>query len=168
MNTNLLKIFSGDVIISSKLPPDLKMQLIEYIENASDYQVKRFLLYTEITKDTNSDLARSIVDNEFNISDLPEKVIHFSEAGGRVAKLRKTYSSVWAAANTVPIWMLYRKIRSIYDDCTKKCGKYELNTSRRQHCMVKCKAGRTKIEKDLKTLEKSRRSFKKRGSDIPE
>ena len=111
-----------------------------------------------------------------------------SEAGGRIAKLRKTYMSASGAYSGygTPIWALYRKVRSMYDSCTRKCGTYELNTTRRQHCMIKCRVrkyeaqlaaaektgNKTEIDKSkaalLKvqaTLKKSIASFKSRGAD---
>jgi len=50
-------------------------------------------------------------------------------------------------------YVIYRKIRSLSDVCTKKCGTYELNTARRQHCMIKCKI--TKIQAELAAAKKN-------------
>jgi hypothetical protein len=168
MDTNLIKLFAGHIIVVSEMDKETKRDLLTFVEHASDYQVKYFLLDATLVEDTRSDLARSLVDSKFDISGLPEKVNHFAEAGGRVAKLRKSYMSVYGAANSGPLWLLYRKIRSTFDACTKRCGKYELNTSRRQHGMQRCKADATKSEKDLKVLAKSKRSFEKRGAEVPE
>jgi multidrug resistance efflux pump len=84
-------------------------------------------------------------------------------------------------------WLAYRTIRAQFDKCTKRCGAYELNTSRRQHCMIKCKEAKARAElaaakkandekrikkaaKDLQKvqalLKKSTASFTKRGADI--
>ena len=91
------------------------------------------------------------------------------EAGGRVAKLRKTTSSLAAAGGYAnPAWLAYRAVRGAYDICTKKCGKYELNTTRRQHCMAQCKAKKTGKAKHQATYQKSKRSFTDRGADLPE
>jgi hypothetical protein len=108
------------------------------------------------------------------------------EAGGRIAKLRKSAMSLYGSAVT-PGWAAYRAIRGAIDKCTKKCGTFEINTSRRQHCMIKCKtdvlkqaikdAQKTnpkvvpKLQKQLakaeKTYFKSIQSFRKRGAEPP-
>jgi len=42
-------------------------------------------------------------------------------------------------------WAIYRKIRAKHDICTKKCGTYELNTVRRQVCMLRCNINETQM-----------------------
>lgn len=121
-----------------------------------------------------------------NIDVLVDEVL--KEAGGRVAKIRKTFNSQAAAVGvTTPLWAWYRKIREKHDICTKRCGTYEVNTSRRQHCMIKCKvdkvtsqlaaAKKAKNEKEIEKLKvslvkakesyrKSVQTFKKRNVKI--
>jgi len=176
MNDNQLKILAGEIVVKSKLTKPAKLQLLNYLQKeATESQVKAFLLDGEIVNLDNQ--AEEIVNERFAIS----------EAGGRVAKLRKTAMSMGAAVGYgAPIWALYRKIRSVYDNCTRRCGTYELNTSRRQHCMIKCKLEKyearlkaaenaknaTEIEKSKAALMKakaefmkSKASFKARGAE---
>lgn len=55
----------------------------------------------------------------------------------------KTYFSM--SATGTPGWLLYRKIREKHDVCTKKCGTYEINSVRRQVCMLRCNIGETEM-----------------------
>lgn len=170
------RILAAEIVVSSKLPTSVKTQFVNFIKEAkSDTQIKALLMDGEIVKlDKDSE---KLVEQRWEIS----------EAGGRVAKLRKTYMSQAGSGGGLNVfWLAYRKIRSLYDDCTKRCGKYELNTSRRQHCMIKCKAAKAKAElaaaqkagkgdkiakakadlqKVEKILAKSKASFAKRGAD---
>jgi hypothetical protein len=194
MNTNLLKLFAGSIIVSSQMESEVKKDLLNFVENASDYQVKTFLLDAEMVNDTDNAFTLSILDSKFEISAIPVKISEFersnffTEAGGRVAKLRKSAMSLKGAAGGSVLWATYRKIRSVFDNCTSRCGKYELNTSRRQHCMIKCRVDKYKaklsaaqkannkaeiekvnrsLAKARATLEKSVRSFQSRKVDEP-
>lgn len=170
-----LRIFAAEVVVESKLSKPAKLQILNFIkEDATDAQVKALLMDGKIVQ--LDEQAEQIVNDRFEVS----------EAGGRVAKLRKSYMSQTGASMPI-IWAAYRKIRSLYDSCTTKCGRYELNTTRRQHCMLKCKVDMLKaklataqkakkesevqklknqISKAEKTLQKSIQSFKKRGAEI--
>jgi hypothetical protein len=170
------RLLAAEIVVSSKLPTNVKRQFVNFIKEApSDAQVKALLMDGEIVK--LDEEAEEIVNQRWEVS----------EAGGRVAKLRKSAMSQWGSGGGLNVfWLAYRKIRSLYDVCTKKCGKYEINTSRRQHCMIKCKEAKARAElaaaqkagkgdkiakaqADLKKaqalLAKSKASFAKRGAD---
>lgn len=169
-----LRIIAGQIVVESKLSKQGKLQMIKFIQQEStDAQIKALLMDGKIVQ--LDEQAEQIVNDRFEVS----------EAGGRVAKLRKTYTTQ-AGAGFPVLWALYRKIRSHYDSCTRRCGKYELNTSRRQHCMIKCKvekvkgqlAGaikaknktevdkmKSKLLKAQAALAKSQASFKARGAE---
>lgn len=175
MDITELKILTGHIITESKLSKQAKIQLLNWIQNeAIEVQLKAFLLDGEIVH--LDEQAEQIVNDRFSIS----------EKGGRIEKLRKTWSTQFGSAMG-PFWLLYRKIKSAFDNCVKRCGTFELNTARRQHCMYKCKAdkakqelqaaqktknpkkvesAKNKLEKALKALKKSEMSFKKRGAEI--
>ena len=171
-----LKIIAGDIVTRSELTKPAKLQLLEWLQNeATEGQIKAFLLDGAIVH--LDEQAEEIVNTRFNVS----------EAGGRVAKLRKSYMSMAGAGGGMnPMWLAYRKVRSMFDDCTRKCGTFEINTSRRQHCMAKCKvvkfesmlaaAKKAKNDKEVQkisaqlqnakaTLLKSKSSFKSRGAE---
>lgn len=170
------RLLAAEIVVSSKLPTSVKRQFVNFIKECkSDAQVKALLMDGEITK--LDEQAENIVNQRWELS----------EAGGRVAKLRKSYMSTAGSGGGLNVfWLAYRKIRSMYDSCTKRCGTYELNTSRRQHCMIKCKVAKAKAElaaaqkagkgdkiakakadlqKAEKILAKSKASFAKRGAD---
>jgi len=171
-----LRIIAGAIVTESKLSKGAKTQLLNFIQNeATDVQVKALLLDGKIVTKIDEQ-TEGIINDRFEVS----------EAGGRVAKIRKTYASLaGAGAGLNAFWLVYRTIRSQFDKCTKACGSYELNTSRRQHCMIKCKVDKykamlaaakkagnakeaSKAEKGLRKatalLQKSQSSFSKRGA----
>ena len=172
-----LQLISFAVVVESQLPKAAKTQLINFIKEASDIQLKVFLMDGEIISvDAN---VEQIITERFNAHPI-------NEAGGRIATLRKSYMTQVGASAGV-YWLLYRKIRSMFDECTNKCGRYELNTARRQVCMAKCRvdkysrmmaaAKKTKNEKEVvsskakyekakQTYDKYVRSFQKRGSEL--
>ena len=170
------RLLSAEIVMCSKLPASVKKQFISFIKEApTDAHVKALLMDGEIVK----------LDKE--AEKLVEQRWELSEAGGRVAKIRKTYSSMAGSSGGVnPIWLIYRKVRSLYDQCTRRCGKYEVNTTRRQHCMIKCKVAKYKAQlaaakkannqgeiqkseaslaKAEAELKKSIASFKSRGAE---
>ena len=171
-----LRILAAEIVVSSKLPKTVKRQFVNFIKEApSDTHVKALLMDGGIFK--LDEEAQKLVEQRWELS----------EAGGRVSTLRKTYMSQAGAGTGLNIvWLAYRKIRSLYDACTKRSGTYELNTSRRQHCMIKCKVAKAKAElsaaqktgkvdmiakakADLQKAEnilaKSKMSFAKRGAN---
>ena len=177
-----LRLLSCEIIVESDMSKSSKIHLLNFIkEDETDAQIKALLMDGKIVK--LDEQAEEIVNDRFEIS----------EAGGRVAKLRKSVMSVVAVTSLYGIpYLIYRTIRSSFDHCTERCGTYELNTSRRQHCMLKCKVD--KYEKMVKSakqkdltpkekislnklkgrlikaqhaLKKSIQSFKDRGAQTP-
>jgi len=45
----------------------------------------------------------------------------------------------------------YRVIRSMFDNCTKQCGTFQVNTPKRQLCMLQCK--KVSLEKHITLLK---------------
>jgi len=169
-----LKLMAAYMVKESALTKGAKLQLLKFIQNeASDIQIKGLLLDGEILGDLDEQ-ATEILEQRFSVS----------EAGGRIATMRKSYMTRVGAGGGL-IWLAYRKIRSAFDACTKQCGKFELNTARRQLCMAKCKvnminsklaaAKKAKNDSEVKKmtsqlvkakerLAKYQASFKKRGA----
>jgi hypothetical protein len=77
MNTNLLKLFGGHMIANSKLSESAKLQLLNYIEEADEYQVKAFLLDGELMREPKDIVCEEIVDQRFEISGIPDKLKDF-------------------------------------------------------------------------------------------
>jgi len=175
MTKGELQIMAGVLVVESKLTYPAKKQLFTFIKTeATESQLKAFLLDGKVV--IVDEQSEQIINDRFMVS----------EAGGRVAKVRKSAMSLQVAGT--PVWALYRLIRATMDICTKRCGTYEANTSRRQHCMIKCKIDglkkqlefakknspdavpgiQKKIEKEQETYGKSIMSFKNRGANMPE
>lgn len=170
-----LKLMNANVVYESKLPNEAKIQLLNFIKNeASEVQLKALLLDGKIIPNVD-EVTEHVINDRFAVS----------EAGGRIATLRKSAGSLSTGGSV--FWLIYRKIRAHYDICTKKCGKWEINTARRQVCMIKCKIDKvkaqlakakqykdsneiTKLEAELKKAENTyaryQASFKKRGAEI--
>jgi hypothetical protein len=81
-------------------------------------------------------------------------------------KLNTYASLVGSGGGTSLTWLAYRKIRSAIDNgCTDACGRYELNTVRRQECMQKCKADKTGSAIAKLKAKEYEEHAKKRGVD---
>jgi hypothetical protein len=78
MNVNLLKIFSGHIIATSEMSSSAKKQLLNYVQEGTEYQVKAFLLDGEIMRDPDDLVCKEIIDQRFYSSNLPEKLNKFS------------------------------------------------------------------------------------------
>ena len=172
-----LRIIAGDIVVESKLSKSAKLKVLKFIQTeATDAQIKIFFMDGKIVK--LDEQAEAIVNDRFEVS----------EAGGRVAKLRKSYMGQAGSGSGLNVfWVAYRAIRAKFDKCTKTCGKYEVNTSRRQHCMILCKLKKAQGElaaaqklgdakkiakskaavvKAANTAKKSVASFTKRGAEV--
>jgi len=169
------RLLAAMVVKEAELSSATKLQLLKFIQNeATDSQVKSLILDGEITSLDES--AEQVVNDRFAVS----------EAGGRVATLRKSYMS-HAGVGSPVVWAAYRKIRSKFDICTKRCGTYEMNTARRQGCMLTCKiaklsgemsaakkAGKAmeaaekgkQLAKAQASMKKFKAGFKKRGAEL--
>ena len=79
MKANLLKLFSGHTITMSEMSKAAKLQLLNYIQDAQEYQVKGFLLDGEIMKEPKDIVCEEIIDQRFYASELPEKVKDFEK-----------------------------------------------------------------------------------------
>ena len=174
-----LRIIAAEMIVESKLSKSAKFQLLNFIkEEATDAQVKVLLMDGKIVQ--LDEQAEQIVNDRFEIS----------EAGGKVSQARKTYFSAAnspvgaavaglasaGAAGAAPaaagaaigagIWALYRAIRGKYDKCTKRCGTFEINTARRQHCMAKCKIEKTQAELNAAMKSKNQKEIEKKKAAL--
>jgi hypothetical protein len=78
LNVNLLKIFSGHIITSSEMSSASKNQLLNYVKEGTEHQVKAFLLDGQIMKDPDDLVCKEIIDERFSSSDIPEKLKQFS------------------------------------------------------------------------------------------
>lgn len=135
MNADNLKIFCGKIVTETKLSKEAKLQLLTFIQHeATKHQLMAFMLDGKITK--LDEHAEKIVEDRFNASSKLQEI----------RPLVKTYASVVGGVGSYGIpWLIYRKIRSKTDMCTKKCGTYQLNSIRRQYCMAKCQAVKLQI-----------------------
>lgn len=67
----------------------------------------------------------------------------------------KTALSVAALSTPVlPFWVIYRSLRSAFDEKTRRCGIYGINTSNRQLCMMKVEM--EKLQRIMDIAKKSK------------
>jgi len=151
MNVNLLKVFAGHIVTVSEMDSDTKLQLLNFLEGASDYQIKTFLLDVEMVKDTTNEFAKSIVDTRFEISALPTKVKQFQESYIE----ESIPKSILGIALVGPGgWLMYRTIRAAFDEKSKKCGVYGVGRVR-DVCLWKARADKHKKLANLLKKAKS-------------
>ena len=79
MNVNNMKIFAGHAIVTSEMGSDAKNQLLNYVQEGSEHQVKAFLLDGEIMKDPDDIVCQTIIDERFDASGLRETIKTFSK-----------------------------------------------------------------------------------------
>lgn len=175
MNNKIgLKYLSGSIVYESKrLTPGSKIQLLNFIKEADEHQLMSFLLDHKLDKIADP-LAAKILEKRFENS-------MYADYLHEIMPKLKTYASQAGMGAYLAPWLVYRKVRSMYDECTKKCGTYEINSIRRQVCMVKCNIRRTEllikgnvdVEKNKLKLHKLQgklkeyeAQFKKRGAEM--
>ena len=116
MDKRSLKLLSCLIVNEAKITNERKIQLVESIKNANEKELIKFLK-------------------------LNEELLH------EIHPKTKTFMSLTGGPTSPsPVGLLYRKIRSMFDVCTKKCGTYEINSIRRQVCMVRCNIASTQAQ----------------------
>lgn len=156
-----LQIVAAGIVLESEMDNKSVLSLVKFIKNeATDEQLKSII----VTK------ALPLVVTESFEGSVNEKFEKFVKEG-KMTTMRKSYMSMNAAGS--PVWLAYRKIRSMADACTKKCGTYEVNTVRRQACYAKCKEAAAAQEltiakkyKDEKKISKANASLAKWRSKV--
>jgi hypothetical protein len=111
MDTNELKLYLGHVVTESSMPKDAKIQMLNFLRDANDIQLKAIYLDGEIIKPTVSEQAKQIIEQRFSVSE-------------------GVWRSVLGALVLGPIWVLYRGIRAELQDKSRKCGTYKISSER--------------------------------------
>ncbi len=84
MHVNTIKIFAGHAIVTSEMSASAKNQLLNYVQEATEHQVKAFLLDGEIMKNPDDIVCENIIDDRFENSDLPMTIKIFSKEWGEL------------------------------------------------------------------------------------
>ena len=148
-----LKLLCTQMVMESELSNPSKVQLLKFIRFESDEsRLKAFLLDGQIVN--LDEQSKQIVNERFEISNYPEML----DEAAKTRTLRKSLMTRYGSILYLGIpWTIYRKIRATYDNCTKKCGTFELNTKRRQYCMAKCKVD--KLNTSLKNTKDQKAKY---------
>ena len=143
-------------ILESKNSKEDKTSLLKFVSDSTPDQVKALTLKGKMLPQT-KELSESV--NIEQVNDILEKALQ--EVLGKIKTLKKSYmTQAGAGGGLNPVWLLYRTIRAQFQKCTKKCGTYELNTTRRQQCLAQCKAASAqgKLRADQKAKQLKARS----------
>jgi hypothetical protein len=131
MNDKDMRLFLAEAIYKSEFDFESKKMLLEYVKKANTHQLMTLIMDAKITRATEKN--KKIIEERFAASNFPT-IIEATKA------VRKTMFSIMGTS-IGPFWNAYRAIRAKFDECTPKCGTHQLNTVRRQFCMLKCKKG---------------------------
>jgi hypothetical protein len=119
-----LKVLAMEMVTNSNIPTKQKIEIMSFIkEKANPYQCIGYILDGKFYN--LNEAGKIELKKRFLKESSKENVKHAASVAG---------VGIGAAG-----WALYRKIRSNFDECTKKCGTYKINDSERQSCMKKCK-----------------------------
>jgi len=145
------KLFAANAAMESELTNEAKIQVLGFLKEASDAQVKSFIMDGKIS--VLDEQAEQIVNDRFEAihREAVEQEIMNESVGG----------SLLGIAISPAGWLIYRGVRRAFDGCTKKCGTLKLDNIKRQNCMTACKI--EKLNKELGLLSKSMAACKDDG-----
>lgn len=143
-----LKVLAEYVVDFSNMSDFSKEITKDFIAEADDIQVMKLLTDGQMVLTVNKKEV-PVIKEKFDKTFKP--LIE-----GEVRQARKAAMSLWGsgaidagmlilrgksplpALATFGYWAVYRAIRAAVDDCSKKCGAFELNMPKRQACLQKC------------------------------
>lgn len=167
MDKKSLKLLSGLIVNEAKISDSRKLKFMKEIENASEKELINFLKVNEA-------LLQEI---------RPKWKTAMSAYPVADAGVSLGMGNVSAAAAGAGAWVAYRAIRAHFNDCTKKCGTFNLNTPKRQACLFRCQVEKTnkaialmkknkvdpakiaKMEAKLKKLQKAVKEYIAYGNE---
>ena len=146
-NLNSLKLFAGNIVVQSQLESEVKHQMLNFVEGATEHQIKAFLVDGEIIPDPVDLVAYEIIDMRYNMTDLAD-IIEESEAF-------LTEGPVGSVAGMIifsPVaWAAWRAASGLLSKKRRYCGTFRISTER-DKCLDKYKIMKsTKILSTLKT-----------------
>ena len=145
MKKSDLKIMAMETCFLSELSTETKKRHLHYIKEVADaYQCIGYILDSKFY---NLD--------ESGKQELKERFLKED------AKTRKKVMSVAGIIFDPIDWVIYRTIRRFVDECSKRCGTYQLNLEKRQNCMKKCREEGTEKLNNLKKKIAKRRAAEK-------
>ena len=107
------KFFAGNMIVESDNTKGLKIELLNFIKEASEVQVKNFILYGTI-KENFKQSEQETIENQFQES--------YIEEGA--------FKSIMGILLSPGGWVLWRAISSAMNDAKKKCGVFSIGRVR--------------------------------------
>ena len=147
-DTNLLKLFAGNVIIQSEMEKEVKRQFLNFVEDASEHQVKAFLMDGVMIPEPDDLIICEIINDRFSVSNIPgiieenEEVLTTLSEGpvGSVAGMVIFSPVAWAA---------WRTASALLSKKRRYCGAFRISTER-DKCLDKYKI--MQAQKVLSTL----------------
>ena len=129
MKLQELKTITGYYIYDSNNTTENKLKLLNFVKEASEHQIKHLLTYGNM-------ISKEKVDKLTLEKVWPKVKTYASHIGMTAADYALKYGlrSIPIPFAGIATWAAYRQIRSWFDKCTKPCGKFEINSIRRQVC----------------------------------
>ena len=158
MKTGSLRILSSTIVFESNLSKQAKLQILNFIREASTLQLKVLLLDGEIISNNIDETTKQIIEDRFIVFEAdprwtPERKEMMSMLGFAVPWIIVGIKALVVGQIGIPLgWFAYRAIRSIFSECSRKCKPFGINTRKRQSCMKLCR---------LQVIESTEKMLKK-------
>jgi hypothetical protein len=135
-----LKVLCGQVVMESSLTKPSKLQLLRYIREANEPQLKAFLLDGEIVKI--DEQSKEIINERFETSKFPDILNEF------VATAVLGLAILGAKG-----WVAWRAIKGATSEASRRCGVLRISSDR-SSCLAKVKI--EEAGKKIRLLQKAR------------
>lgn len=152
MGPNKLRFFLAKLVSEdTDLSTISKKQIVRFLENASETQLKIFAMDNEIVAESNLDeTARKIVDARF-LNEAMTSTQKSAVAAGLGAASALAFGTPVAGA-----LLSYPLIARMFGECAKKCGRIAL-TSKQRTCKEMCNAKRNAAIRKMKENKKNKK-----------
>ena len=131
----------------------LKIMSYLIINESTNDEIERNELFKLLKNSNKNELIDFINENRYILNELilPKTQTTMSVVGMGVSG-RMPHKGL-------PVWLFYKMVRSFFDKCMKRCGIFDINSIRRQVCIVRCRID--KYEKLLNIAQQNEQSSSK-------
>ena len=143
-----LKLFCGKVVIESNLIKSSKLQLLKYIREASETQLKAFLLYGKIVNVTEK--TEEIINEKFKSSIYPDILTELGVVGNIISLAVSPFLGYYAVA--------WRLIAAAASEAHRRCGVLKISNDR-DSCLAKVRIDES--NKRISILQKAKSTCSK-------
>jgi len=154
-----LRWLADYVVEFSNMSEDAKEIAFGYISEADDFQLATLIIEGKMVVEVSN---KKRISEGFKNVILP--ILEQKSTSNVPPSATEKRKAVMSVIGVTPLglglvgWPIYRAIRSAFDECSRKCGTFHINTPTRQRCMLKCKQDMN--DKVLKLKEKMKKAKK--------